>query len=180
MSYLEHTVKSVPTGLRKILFMNWPLAILLTSVAGVGFLMLYSVAGGSFSPWAEPQMKRFGMGIAIMFTVAMVPIWLWRNLSGVAYGATLVLLVAVELFGSVGMGAQRWIDIGFMRLQPSELMKITLVLFLAAYYDWLPVKKVSRPFWVLLPILIICQKKKKKMRDAFFFSLVGKTRHLMW
>ena len=155
MSYLEHTVKSVPTGLRKILFMNWPLAILLTSVAGVGFLMLYSVAGGSFSPWAEPQMKRFAMGMAIMFTVAMVPIWLWRNLSGVAYGATLVLLVAVELFGSVGMGAQRWIDIGFMRLQPSELMKITLVLFLAAYYDWLPVKKVSRPFWVLLPILII-------------------------
>jgi rod shape determining protein RodA len=155
MSYLEHTVKSVPTGLRKILFMNWPLAILLTSVAGVGFLMLYSVAGGSFSPWAEPQMKRFAMGMAIMFTVAMVPIWLWRNLSGVAYGATLVLLVAVELFGSVGMGAQRWIDIGFMRLQPSELMKITLVLFLAAYYDWLPVKKVSRPFWVLVPILII-------------------------
>jgi rod shape determining protein RodA len=100
-------------------------------------------------------MKRFGLGLAIMFSVAMVPIWLWRNLSGVTYGGTLLLLVAVELFGSVGMGAQRWIDIGFMRLQPSELMKITLVLFLAAYYDWLPAKKVSRPFWVLLPILII-------------------------
>ena len=120
MSYLEHTVKSVPTGLRKILFMNWPLAILLTSVAGVGFLMLYSVAGGSFSPWAEPQMKRFGMGIAIMFTVAMVPIWLWRNLSGVAYGATLVLLVAVELFGSVGMGAQRWICLLYTSPSPRD------------------------------------------------------------
>jgi len=155
MSYLEYTVKSVPTGFRKILHLNWPLAVLLAAVAGVGFLMLYSVAGGSFNPWAEPQMKRFALGIVLMIMVAMVPIWLWRNLAGVAYAGTLMLLVAVEFFGTVGMGAQRWIDLGFMRLQPSELMKITLVLFLAAYYDWLPAKKVSRPFWVLLPVLII-------------------------
>ena len=155
MSYLEYTVKSVPTGFRKILHLNWPLAVLLAAVAGVGFLMLYSVAGGSFNPWTEPQMKRFALGIVLMIMVAMVPIWLWRNLAGVAYAGTLMLLVAVEFFGTVGMGAQRWIDLGFMRLQPSELMKITLVLFLAAYYDWLPAKKVSRPFWVLLPVLII-------------------------
>ena len=155
MSYLEYTVKSVPTGFRKILHLNWPLAVLLAAVAGVGFLMLYSVAGGSFNPWAEPQMKRFALGIVLMIMVAMVPIWLWRNLAGVAYAGTLMLLVAVEFFGTVGMGAQRWIDLGFMRLQPSELMKITLVLFLAAYYDWLPAKKVSRPFWVLVPVLII-------------------------
>ena len=155
MSYLEYTVKSVPTGFRKILHLNWPLAVLLAAVAGVGFLMLYSVAGGSFNPWAEPQMKRFALGIVLMIMVAMVPIWLWRNLAGVAYAGTLMLLVAVEFFGTVGMGAQRWIDLGFMRLQPSELMKITLVMFLAAYYDWLPAKKVSRPFWVLLPVLII-------------------------
>ena len=155
MSYLEYTVKSVPTGFRKILHLNCPLAVLLAAVAGVGFLMLYSVAGGSFNPWAEPQMKRFALGIVLMLMVAMVPIWLWRNLAGVAYAGTLMLLVAVEFFGTVGMGAQRWIDLGFMRLQPSELMKITLVLFLAAYYDWLPAKKVSRPVWVLLPVLII-------------------------
>ena len=66
MSYLEYTVKTTPSGLRKVLFLNWGLAILLTAVAGVGFLMLYSVAGGSFSPWAEPQMKRFALGFAIM------------------------------------------------------------------------------------------------------------------
>ncbi len=155
MSYLEYTVKSVPTGFRKILFLNWPLTLLLTAVAGVGFLMLYSVAGGTFMPWAEPQMKRFGIGLILMISVALVPIWLWRNLAGLAYGGTLMLLLAVEFFGSVGMGAQRWIDLGFMRLQPSELMKITLVMFLAAYYDWLPAKKTSRPFWVLLPLLII-------------------------
>jgi rod shape determining protein RodA len=155
MSYLEYTVKSVPAGWRKILFVNWPLAILLTAIAGVGFLMLYSVAGGSMTPWAEPQMKRFAMGLALMFIVAMVPIWFWRNMSVMAYLVALALLVAVEFFGTVGMGAQRWINLGFMRLQPSELMKVAMVMMLAGYYDWLPMKRVSHPFWVLIPVFII-------------------------
>ena len=155
MSYLEYAVKSTPTGLRKVLYLNWPLTLLLISVAGVGFLMLYSVAGGSFSPWAEPQIKRFALGLAVMFAVAMVPIWFWRNIAALAYFLSLLLLLAVELFGAVGMGAQRWIDLGFMRLQPSELAKITMVMLLAAYYDWLPARRTSRPFWVLLPVMII-------------------------
>lgn len=155
MSYLEYHAKSTPTGLRKILYLNWPLTLLLASVCGVGFLMLYSVAGGSFSPWAEPQFKRFLLGMSVMFVVAMVPIWFWRNISILAYLMSIVLLLAVEFFGSVGMGAQRWIDLGFMRLQPSELMKITLVMLLAAYYDWLPPDRSSRPMWVLLPVLMI-------------------------
>jgi rod shape determining protein RodA len=155
MSYLEYTVKTVPSGWRKVLYLNWPLIILLTAVACVGFLMLYSVAGGSLQPWAEPQMERFGLGLAAMFITAMVPIWLWRNLSALIYLVALALLVAVELFGAVGMGAQRWIDLGFMRLQPSELMKISLVMALAAYYDWLPMKRVSRPIWVIAPLILI-------------------------
>ncbi|MEO0401799.1 MAG: rod shape-determining protein RodA [Pseudomonadota bacterium] len=155
MSYLEYNAKYVPTGLRKILYVNWPLALLLAAVAGVGFLMLYSVAGGSFTPWAEPQMKRFAVGFALMMMVAMVPSWFWRNMASVAYLASLALLLGVEFFGSVGMGAQRWIDLGFMRLQPSELMKVTLVLMLAAYYDWLPSHRKSRPIWVLLPVILI-------------------------
>ncbi len=155
MSYLEYSVKSTPTGLRKILYMNWPLTLLLISVASVGFLMLYSVAGGSFTPWAEPQMKRFVLGLCVMTVVALVPIWFWRNMSVLAYVVSVMLLLAVELFGTVGMGAQRWIDIGFMRLQPSELMKITLIMVLAAYYDWLPGTKTSRPLWVLIPVIII-------------------------
>ncbi len=155
MSYLEYSVKSVPAGLRKILYVNWPLALLLAAVACVGFLMLYSVAGGSAEPWMDPQMKRFGVGFALMLAAAMVPIWFWRNIAGLAYAVSLALLIAVELFGSIGMGAQRWIDLGFMRLQPSELMKITLVMALAAYYDWLPLSKTSRPLWVLPPIVLI-------------------------
>ena len=155
MSYLEYTVKSVPSGIRKVLYMNWPLNLLLISVACVGFLMLYSVAGGSFSPWAEPQIERFGLGFAVMLAVAMVPIWFWRNMAALAYLLSLLLLVAVEFFGAVGMGAQRWIDLGFIRLQPSELAKITMVMMLAAYYDWLPSERISRPLWVLLPVAII-------------------------
>jgi rod shape determining protein RodA len=155
MSYLEYTVKSTPTGLRKILFLNWPLTLLLCSVACVGFLMLYSVAGGSFTPWAEPQMKRFAIGLVLMVAIGMTPIWFWRSIAVFCYGVTVILLIAVDLFGEDGKGAQRWIDLGFMRLQPSELMKITLVMFLAAYYDWLAPEKKSRPLWVLLPIAII-------------------------
>ena len=155
MSYLEYNVKSTPSGLSKILYLNWGLTLLILSVASVGFLQLYSVAGGSLTPWAEPQMKRFALGLAAMLVVAMVPIWFWRNVSAVAYAFSVLLLVAVELIGVEGKGAQRWIDIGFMRLQPSELMKITLVMVLAAYYDWLPAYRTSRPFWVFLPVAII-------------------------
>ncbi len=155
MSYLEYAVKSTPSGFRKVLYMNWPLTLLLISVASAGFLMLFSVAGGSWTPWAEPQMERFGLGMAAMFIIAIVPIWFWRNMSVVAYLGSIGLLIIVELFGTIGMGAQRWIDLGFMRLQPSEVMKVALVMVLAAYYDWLPAHKTSRPIWVLIPVALI-------------------------
>ena len=155
MSYLEYTVKSVPTGFSKFWHLNWALIVLVTTVAGIGFLMLYSVAGGSFSPWAEPQIKRFLLGFTLMLIVAMVPIWFWRNVSAVGYAVALILLIIVELFGAFRMGAQRWIDLGFMQLQPSELAKITVVMFIAAYYDWLPARKTSHPLWVAIPVIFI-------------------------
>lgn len=154
MSYLEYRVQSVPTGWRKILHLHWPLILLLTAIACIGFLMLYSVAGGSLTPWSEAQMERFVLGMSVMFFVAMVPIWFWRNMSVLAFLFALVLLLFVEFFGVTGMGAQRWIDLGFMRLQPSEVAKIALVMLLAAYYDWLPVRKTSKPLWVVVPVLI--------------------------
>ncbi|REJ67735.1 MAG: rod shape-determining protein RodA [Proteobacteria bacterium] len=155
MSYLEYRVKAIPTGFRKIFFMNWGLVLLVIAAASVGFLMLYSVAGGQWDPWASAQIKRFGLGLALMFVVAMIPIWFWRNISVVAYIGSLILLIIVAYFGSVGMGAQRWIDLGFMRLQPSEVCKITMVMVLAAYYDWLPAERVSNPIWVIVPIILI-------------------------
>ncbi len=155
MSYLEYQLKTVPTGWRKIFYLNWPLVVLLIATACVGFLMLYSVAGGDLSRWAEPQMKRFALGLTAMFVVAMIPIWFWRGIAVVAYAGSVLLLLLVEFVGATGMGAQRWIDLGFMRLQPSELTKITLVLVLAAYYDWLDIGKTSRPQWVAVPLLLI-------------------------
>lgn len=155
MSYLESNLKTVPTGIRKVLYLNWPLVFLLAAVACTGFLMLYSVSGGDLATWSEPQMKRFGVGMAAMLVVGFTPIWFWRNMSAVAYLIALLLLVAVEFFGAIGMGAQRWLEIGPIRLQPSELMKIAMVMFLAAYYDWLPPERVSRPLWVLVPVVLI-------------------------
>ncbi|PVA05236.1 rod shape-determining protein RodA [Thalassorhabdomicrobium marinisediminis] len=155
MSYLEYQVKSVPSGLRKLLALNWPLIFLITAVSAFGFVMLYSVAGGSMRPWAVAQAQRFGLGMVIMLAMAMVPIWFWRNMSVVSYGIALVLLVLVDLIGVERNGSQRWLDLGPMDLQPSEMMKISLIMLLAAYYDWLPLHKVSRPFWILVPLLFI-------------------------
>lgn len=155
MSYLEYSVRQIPTGPRKLLYLNWPLVLMITAVASIGFLMLYSVAGGSWTPWAMAQVQRFALGMTVMFIVAMVPIWFWRNTAGLAFAGTLVLLLIVEFLGDVGGGSQRWIDLGFMRLQPSELAKITLVMLLAAYYDWLPREKTSRLFWIVVPLFFI-------------------------
>jgi rod shape determining protein RodA len=155
MSFLEYSLKSVPTGVSKIFYLNWALLVVITAIAAIGWLMLYSTAGGNLATWAEPQMKRYAMGFVICLAMAMTPIWFWRNMSALGYGLTFVLLLIVEFFGTVGMGAQRWIDLGFMRLQPSELMKVALVMVLAAYYDWLDDRRLSRPLWVLFPVLLI-------------------------
>lgn len=154
MSFLEYRVKYVPTGLKKVLYLNWPLVVLITAISAVGWLALYSIAGGSLTPWAGRQMQVFALGAFLMFFIAFVPIWFWRNISLLAYLVSLALLLVVEFFGTVGMGAQRWIEVGGLRLQPSELMKVTLVMMLASYYDWLDVKKVSRPLWVLVPVML--------------------------
>lgn len=155
MSYLNYQVAQVPTGWRKIFYINWPLVFLLSAVASIGFLMLYSVASGRISVWAEPQMLRFAVGWFLMIGLAFVPMWFWRGVSVFSYVVCLLLLVAVELFGDVGMGAKRWLDLGPIQIQPSELMKIALVLVLAAYYDWLDIDRTSRPLWVLIPVAMI-------------------------
>ncbi|PKP79593.1 MAG: rod shape-determining protein RodA, partial [Alphaproteobacteria bacterium HGW-Alphaproteobacteria-2] len=155
MSYLEYNVRSVPSGWRKLLHFHWGLFLVICAIAAVGFVALYSVAGGSVEPWAKAQAQRFTLGVTLMLIVAFVPIWFWRNIAGVAYGVSLLLLVGVEFFGDTSMGATRWIDIGFMRLQPSELAKITLVMALAAYYDAVDPKRVSRPVALIIPLGLI-------------------------
>ncbi|MEM0943058.1 MAG: rod shape-determining protein RodA [Pseudomonadota bacterium] len=140
---------------RKVLRLDWALVVVITAIAGIGFMMLYSVAGGSFEPWSGRQMNRFAVGLAAMLVIALIDIRLFRALAPVAYLGALGLLVAVEFVGVTGMGAQRWIQIGPLQLQPSELMKIALVMALARYYDWLGTNRVSNPIWMLLPLGLI-------------------------
>lgn len=154
MSQYDLGYDKTPTGLSKIFFFHWPLFLLMVAVSATGFLMLYSVAGGDLDQWARPQMQRFGMGVAGMFFIAFIHIRFWRRIAPLAYVGSLILLVAVHFFGESGMGAQRWIDLGFMQLQPSEVMKVSLILALAMYYDWLAPDQVSRPLWVLAPLVI--------------------------
>ncbi len=155
MSYLEYNTKRMPAGLAKVLYLDWGLVLLLIAVAGIGFLMLYSVAGGSMTPWMEPQLKRFALGMGLMFLVAFVPLWFWRSISGLAFAVSVLLLVGVEFFGTIGMGARRWLEFGPVRLQPSELAKITTIMALAAYFDWIGTRKVSHPISVLIAALIV-------------------------
>ncbi len=144
-----------PGPLRKLLRINWPLVLLIGAISGFGFLILYSVAGGSLDPWASRQMSRFGVGMVLMIIVGMINIRVFRALSPVAYLGALALLVAVEFVGRSGMGATRWIDLGPLQLQPSELMKIALVMALARYYDWLDRGRVSHPLWLLPALALI-------------------------
>lgn len=155
MSYLDYSVRRIPTGFQRLAYINLPIIVILITVAGIGFMMLFSVAGGSTEPWAKVQITRFSIGFAMMLIIAFIPIWFWRNISGLAYFISLFLLLLVEFFGVSGMGAVRWLDLGFMRLQPSELVKVTVIMFLASYYDWLPRNKVSNVVWIIVPLLII-------------------------
>ena len=155
MSYLDYSVRRIPTGFHRLAYINLPIIVILITIATIGFMMLFSVAGGSTEPWAKVQMTRFCIGFAMMLIIAFIPIWFWRNISGLAFFISLFLLLMVEFFGVSGMGAVRWLDLGFMRLQPSELVKVTVIMFLASYYDWLPRNKVSNVVWIIVPLLII-------------------------
>ena len=155
MSFLEYRVKFAPVGFAKVFYVNWGLYLLITACAAIGWLMLYSISGGDLAQWAEPQMKRYGVGMILSLAICFTPIWFWRSMSGAAYALTFVLLIVVHFFGAVGMGAQRWIDLGFIRIQPSEFMKVSLIMVLATYYDWLDDRRISRPLWVLIPVLLI-------------------------
>jgi rod shape determining protein RodA len=147
--------RHTPSLPQKFVQINWGVVLFITLIACAGFAMLYSAAGGSLSPWAERQMLRFAVGLGVLIAVACIDLRVWMGLAYPAYGVSLLLLVAVEVMGSIGMGAQRWIDFGPVQLQPSELMKITLILALARYLHGLGPDEVSRPLRLLLPMAMI-------------------------
>ncbi len=139
----------------KLIYINWPLQILILATALFGFLMLYSVGGGSWDPWTKPQMYRFFISFLLIFVMSAISISFWQKISPFSYILGLALLIAVYFFGETGMGAKRWLDLRVIKLQPSEAFKISIVMALAYYYHKLPVSKVSHPFYVLVPLLLI-------------------------
>ncbi len=139
----------------KIWQINWSLISVLTAIASVGFLTLYSAAQGSLEPWAIKSMVRFAMGISIMITVALIDIRFWMRHAYAFYLVSVVLLVAVDIRGVIGMGAQRWIDLGFIQLQPSEIMKIALILTLARYFHGATLQDVGRPLFLIPPLVMV-------------------------
>jgi rod shape determining protein RodA len=139
----------------KLLRLNWLALLLVSAIAALGAVMLYSVAGGSLDPWAGPHLWRFGFGLAVMVIIAVVDIKVWLRFAYAIYGGILALLVLVPLVGTRAMGAQRWLEVGGLHVQPSEFMKIALVLMLAAYFHNRDDAKISRPDYLLVPLLLI-------------------------
>ena len=139
----------------RILRLDWFLVILVCTVGAVGIGMLISASGGSTEPWAARQMVWFGAGLVVMLGVAMIDIGFWLRAAYTIYGLAFVLLVGVEPLGAAVMGAQRWIDVGVIQLQPSELMKIALVLALARYFHGIALDALGRIRTYIPPLLMI-------------------------
>ncbi|MPY72007.1 MAG: rod shape-determining protein RodA [Alphaproteobacteria bacterium] len=140
---------------QKLWHFSWFFLLLLCVIAGIGFGMLYSAANGAWDPWASRQAMRFGVGLVLLLAIALTDIRIWLRYAYVLYVLVLALLVGVEVMGVIGMGAQRWIDLGFIQLQPSEVMKIVLVLALARYFHGASLEDIGRPGFLVFPLVLV-------------------------
>ena len=140
----------------KLLEINWGLVLLISVIACIGFAMLYSIAGSSFMPWSGPQIARFCVGLLLLIAAALVDVRRWMQLAYPLYAVAFVLiLVTIAVGHSHVNGAQRWIMLGPLQLQPSELMKISLILALARYLHGSSVEDISKPHRLAIPLLMI-------------------------
>ncbi len=134
---------------------DWVFCLALCLIAGAGILMQFSIAGGSWTPWALSTAGRFAFCFALMICLAMIDLRVWFALSYPIYGLGLILLLAVEVMGDISLGAQRWLQIGPVRLQPSEIMKIGVVLGLARFYHGMSGDSARMSWWLLIPAAMV-------------------------
>lgn len=139
----------------KLAQVNWLIVLLVAFLGLLGTAMLYSAAGGAFSPWAGQHGIRFGVSFVAMLVVAVLPNHLLLRHAYLIYGFCLIGLIVVEAIGHIGMGAQRWISVGGLNVQPSEFMKLAVILALARYYHGLDPEDASRPVLLLPPLALI-------------------------
>jgi rod shape determining protein RodA len=144
----------LPLGTR-IMRINLVLVVLLCLAALTGVVVLYSIAGGAWTPRAAQHGIRFAMVLLVMLGIALVDIRWWMSLAYPAYIVALLLLIGVEFAGVKVMGAQRWLDLGPLRIQPAEIMKLALVLALARYYHSLALERATSLRHVAVPALMI-------------------------
>ncbi len=167
-----------PTVIEKLTQLNWAMLVVLCLLTGVGLAAQYSVAGGSWSPWAERHALRFLIGLGLLIVIAVVPLWVWLRLAFPAYALALVALALVPLIGTEALGARRWLALGPLSFQPSEMMKVALVMALASYFHMLPADRVSNPLWLLIPAAMIAVPMVLVMRQpdlgtALMMGLIG-------
>ncbi len=141
--------------LRELSRLPWGVLLVISGLAAFGMVILYSAGGGALQPWALNHGIRFAVLAVLMLAVAQVPPEIWLRHAYSIYGVLAVALLAVEIKGRVGGGSQRWLDLGFMQLQPSELMKIGIVLAVARFYHYLPRGVETRLATLLPPLALI-------------------------
>ena len=139
----------------KIKGLPFLLIALVCLIAGLGGVALYSAAGGDFDRWAQPHLMRYAVLFVGMLVVAFMHMKYWYFLSYPLWVLGIILLLVVIVKGQIGMGAQRWINLGFMNLQPSELMKIAVIMALARYYHDLGPEKARRYKTLIWPAVLI-------------------------
>ncbi len=134
---------------------DWRLVGLLCVIAAAGSIMLYSVGDTSWTPWAGNHLIRFSVFLVMALILALIDIRVWYMVAYPVYVAGVLLLIAVEVAGETRMGAQRWLDIGGVSLQPSEIMKIGIVLGLARFYHGLTADEARWSWKLIIPALMI-------------------------
>jgi rod shape determining protein RodA len=139
----------------KVWQINWLYVLLLCALAGVGYLALFSAAGGEPEPYAARHVLRFAAGLVLMIGIALIDIRVIARLAWPSYFISLALLVLVMRYGHVGKGAQRWIELGGLQLQPSELMKIALVLALASWFHRASWERIGNPLFLIPPVIAV-------------------------
>ena len=143
------------TFLERIRSVTWGLVALILLAAGFGIVVLYSAADGNMQPWAATQTVRLAVALVLMIGAALLGIRLWFRAAYWAYAIVLALVIAVDLRGFIGMGARRWIDLGALQLQPSQLMNVALVLALSRYFHTFSDEEIVRIRFLVAPALMV-------------------------